>query len=102
MKPPPHTTAQLAFDWTRFTLLVHPIQVAIVEAFLWIGQPLSAKDFSQMFADQIGQAATGTSYMSYHVRELAKVGVLEARGTESVRGAVRRFYFLAGARPACR
>ncbi len=100
MKPPPQTVVQPSFDWARFTLLVHPMQVAIVEACLWIGQPLSAKDFSQMFASQIGRSTTGTSYMSYHVRELAKVGVLELCGTESVRGAVRRFYLVAGEKPA--
>lgn len=77
------------------------MQVAIVEAFLWIGEPLSAKDFSQMFAGQIDRSATGTSYMSYHVRQLAKVGVLEPDGTETVRGAVRRFYRLATEEQAC-
>lgn len=87
-------TPEPSFDWARLTTLIHPMQVAVVEAVLWIGQPLSAKDFSQMFADEIGRA-NATSYMSYHVRELAKVGVLEQTGTESVRGAVRRFYALA-------
>ncbi len=101
MKPPPHTPVE-SFDWTQFTRLVHPMQVAIVEALLWIGKPLSAKDFSQLFAGQIAHASAKTSYMSYHVRELAKVGVLERTGTESVRGAVRRFYFITGGRPQCR
>lgn len=101
MKPPPHAAAQCSFDWAEFTRLVHPMQVAIVEALLWIGQPLSAKDFSLLFAGQIEHAVAKTSFMSYHVRALAKAGLLELYGTESVRGAVRRLYFVAGEGPAC-
>lgn len=102
MKPPPRPAPNLStpeaeaseptFEWARLSRLIHPMQVAVVEALLWIGEPLSAKDFSQIFAEDIGRP-NATSYLSYHVRELAKAEVLEARGTESVRGAVRRFYF---------
>lgn len=102
MKPPPDNAAQSSFNWSEFTRLVHPMQVAIVEALLWIGQPLSAKDFSLLFEGQIEHAAAKTSFMSYHVRALAKVGLLELHGTESVRGAVRKSYFVAGEEPACR
>jgi hypothetical protein len=98
MKPPPLTTQ--SFDWAQLTRLVHPMQVAVVEALLWIGRPLSAKDFSQMFAEQIGGVNT-TSYMSYHVRELAKIDVIEPAGTESVRGAMRKFYVLSSETSPC-
>lgn len=101
MKSPPNSAAH-SFDWAEFTRLVHPMQVAIVEALLWIGQPLSAKDFSLLFEGEIQQAAVKTSFMSYHVRALARAGLLELLGTESVRGAVRKFYFVAGEEPACR
>lgn len=108
MKPPPHTVSPLiaalegtraeererCFDWALLALLVHPMQVAIVEALLWIGRPLSAKDFGELFADEIDRPSNGASFMSYHVKELAKIGALELVHTESVRGALRKFYVL--------
>lgn len=107
MKPPPHTVPPLVaaheeatakeercFDWAMLALLVHPMQVAIVEALLWIGRPLSAKDFGELFADEIDRPSNAASFMSYHVKELAKIGALELVRTESVRGALRKFYVL--------
>jgi hypothetical protein len=69
--------------------MVHPLKVAIVEALLWVGQPLSSSDLSKLIDDE----QYGLSHVSYHVVTLAKAGALEARWTRPVRGAVETFYF---------
>ncbi|HET6997662.1 MAG TPA: helix-turn-helix domain-containing protein [Solirubrobacterales bacterium] len=78
------------FDWAALVpLTVHPMRVAIIEALWWIGEPLSAKDLREVFADE----KLGTSYISYHVAELAKAGALVKVGEEPKRGAVKKLYF---------
>ncbi len=80
----------LPFDWGALVpIVVHPMRVAIIEALCWIGEPLSAIDFKKMFGDE----AFGTSYISYHVGELGKAGVLVQVETRQVRGALKKSYF---------
>lgn len=79
-----------AFDWAALLRLVHPLKVAIVEALLFSGRPLSASDLSKCF----GGAAGGLSHISYHVGSLAKAGVIEQVSERQVRGAVEKFYSL--------
>lgn len=80
----------LPFDWGALVpLVVHPMRVAIIEALCWIGEPLSAIDFARLFADQ----NFSTSYISYHLSELGKTGVLLQVETRQVRGATKKFYF---------
>jgi hypothetical protein len=55
---------------------VHPLKVAIVEALLWIGEPLSAVQFGRVFRG-VGDGFR-ESNVRYHVRHLVEVGVLEA------------------------
>jgi len=51
------------------------MKVAIVEALLWIGEPLSAVQLGKVFRG-VGDGFR-ESNVRYHVRHLAEVGVLE-------------------------
>jgi Helix-turn-helix domain len=93
-RPSSHTTPRgdepLPFNWGALVpLVIHPMRVAIIEALCWIGEPLSASDFKRLFADR----DFSTSYISYHVAELGKAGVLVQAGTRQVRGATKKSYF---------
>lgn len=80
------------FNWeTLVPLLVHPAKVAMIEAMDWIEEPLSATDLDRLLQDQ-----AGVSLLSYHLRKLAELGVIEQVRQEHVRGAVQTFYALPG------
>lgn len=92
---PMEPSAQLArskpFNWeTLVPLLVHPAKVAIIEAMAWIDRPLSATDLDRILQGHAG----GVSLLSYHLRKLAELGVIERVRQETVRGAVQTFYGL--------
>jgi hypothetical protein len=78
-----------AWETALFSLL-HPAQIAAVEAHAWIGEPMSANLLHQVLG---GAWPLGT--IGYHVRRLAAKGVLEERYREPVRGVVEHFYGLA-------
>ena len=74
--------------------LVHPLKVAIVEALLWIGEPLSAVQFGKVFRG-VGDGFR-ESNVRYHLRHLSEVGVLERVCDDScsqARSRERLFYF---------
>ena len=78
------------FAWDAFVPhIVHPLQVSIVEAMQWIGEPLSASDLTKVIDDE----KTGLSHVSYHVVKLAKTGLVEVVRTRPVRGSLEKFYF---------
>lgn len=52
--------------------LVHPTKVAILEAMLWIGRPLSATELNE-----IACRDTALESFSYHLKRLVEVGALE-------------------------
>jgi hypothetical protein len=81
---------QTPWETALFSLL-HPAQIAAVEAHAWIGEPMSANLLHHVLG---GPWTFGT--VAYHVRRLAEKGVLEERYRQPVRGAVERFYGLAG------
>jgi len=86
--------ASTLMDWDGFLgRLVHPTQIAIIEGLRWIDQPLSAAELTEVFEETLGLAA-----ISYHVRRLRDLGVLELIKKREVRGATERFYFFAGAK----
>jgi DNA-binding transcriptional ArsR family regulator len=77
------------FDWTPLVSLVHPLKVAIIEALRYIGRPMSPSDFTNL----LGSESKGLSYVSYHVRALAKDGVIVKVGErEGLRGPKEKFY----------
>lgn len=81
---------QPSFDWAALVPnLVHPVRVAMVEAMCWIGQPLSSTEFRKIFDNEFS-----VSYLSYHVRELRKMEVMEKVSSRQVRGATESFYVL--------
>jgi DNA-binding transcriptional ArsR family regulator len=68
---------------------IHPQRVSILEVLAMDGgRVLSPNELSQEL-----QASIKT--VSYHVRELAKAGLLELDDERPVRGAVEHFYSLA-------
>jgi hypothetical protein len=78
------------FNWEVLVpVLIHPIKVAIVEAMEWIEVPVSPRELDRIFDEQYG-----VSLVSYHMRTLAKVGVVEVVRQQSVRGALQSFYSL--------
>ena len=83
----------LQFQWDSLVPhFVHPIKVAIIEAMLWTGRPLSASELARIFLEEFD-----LSLVSYHLNKLAEAGVFVQVGERQVRGAVQRFfYFSAG------
>lgn len=73
-----------------FYSLIHPAQVAAVEAFLFIEAPMSALVVYEVLGREW---SFGT--VAYHVRRLAERGVLDERYVEPVRGAHEHFFLLA-------
>ena len=69
--------------------LLHPAQVAIVEALLWIDRPLSATRLAACLG------AWPANALNHHVRRFAAVGVLVPTHTELCRGTAENFYELA-------
>jgi hypothetical protein len=86
-----------AFDWAALVpLVVHPAQVAIVEALLWIGHPLSATELCDLFDEP---ECYYLSIVSYHLGKLANYGALRETGSRPVRGATETYYFLQNGKP---
>lgn len=84
------------FNWdTLVPYLIHPVKVAIIEAMEWVEAPLSPRDLDRIFDEQFG-----VSLVSYHMRTLAEIGVVEKVRQRSVRGALQTFYALAAKEPA--
>jgi hypothetical protein len=81
------------FDWsTLVPQVVHPLKVAIMEALLWVDQPLSATDLTKLFdSDRYGVA-----HVSYHLVKLADIEALQVVGERAARGTTERFYFWPG------
>jgi len=89
--PRPHP-----FSWDSLVPhLIHPVKVAIIEALQWIEVPLSPKELDLIFEKEFG-----VSLVSYHMRTLMDVGVVERVRQEPVRGAVQSFYTLVAREPA--
>jgi hypothetical protein len=77
------------FAWDALVpLLVHPMRVAVIEALVQIGQPLSARDLEKVFDEKFD-----LSLISYHVVQLAKVEAIVKVRERQVRGSLEKFYF---------
>ena len=89
---------ELPFDWAALVpRVVHPARVAIIEAMLWVGRPISASDMVQMIEEEVS-----VSSLAYHFRVLAdrKVEVTEQVDRRQVRGAEEKFFYLRNGPPA--
>jgi predicted transcriptional regulator len=86
---PPGEHGPPAWETALFSLL-HPVQIAAIEAFWWIGEPLSSS-----LVYEILERTWPFGTVAYHVSRLSKKGVLEERYREPRRGATEHFYGLA-------
>lgn len=88
-------------DWGALVpLIVHKTKLVILEAMLWIDEPLSAVDVQEMYG---GKKRINVSSISYHLRSLAlDHPVLFLYEEERVRGAWRRLYYFRNRTPASR
>jgi hypothetical protein len=78
------------FRWDLLvSRILHPAQVAAIEAFLWVGRPLSPSELAAIFEEHWSIPVLG-----YHTQALIKLGVLEMVDTEPVRGAMKHIYVL--------
>jgi hypothetical protein len=79
-------------------LLLHPMQVAAIEAMRWIDEPFSSVDLDRMHDDP-----PGVSAIAYHLRSLAfDLPVLRIYEEETIRGSTRKIYFFRKRTPASR
>lgn len=86
------------FDWSALVpQIVHPLKVAIIEALLWVDQPLSATDLRKLCDDEFS-----TSVFSYHLPTLVEAGALKMVRKRKVRGTTEKFYFFPTQAPATR
>lgn len=70
--------------------LLHPAQIAIVEACLWIEEPLSATLLAELFEHDFK-----LNLIAYHVRRLFERGVLHRVDGRIIGGAIEHLYRLA-------
>ena len=69
-------------------VILHPIQVAILEALEWIERPLSATELAKLFGDpDITHSLT-----HYHLTALAKAGAIEIKDSRKARGSTEWFF----------
>jgi hypothetical protein len=77
-------------DWgTLAGRLLHPTQLAVVEALHWVEGPLSPVQLVRLFGN-----GERLPLVAYHVRRLANLGVIRETETRQVRGAVEHFFRL--------
>ena len=78
------------FDWVSLVALtVHPIKVAIIEALLWVGEPLSATEMMQTF-----DGAYSLDLVKYHAGRLRDLKLIEVTHERQARGAREKYYDL--------
>jgi hypothetical protein len=69
--------------------VVHPAQVAAIEAMLWMERPLSCKEL----VDLLENKDFYLGLVSYHVRRLVKFGVILPVKRRQRRGATETYYY---------
>lgn len=91
--PQPEPEGEPLLDWSILAgRLIHPTKALVIEALRWINCPLAASDLEKVFDDEELNLTT----ISYHVRTMAKVGVLERVKVERVRGGKKQLYVFSG------
>jgi DNA-binding transcriptional ArsR family regulator len=79
-------------DWDGLLAhLLHPTQFQIIEAMHWIDRPVSASQLVQVF----DRARKDLSAVSYHLRRLRTLKIVELSSVRRIRGAKERLYTLA-------
>jgi hypothetical protein len=80
------------FDWAALVpLVVHPVRVAIIEAMLRTGKPISATDMKHMIEPE-----PSVSLLTYHFKVLASRNfrVIKQVRRRQVRGAEEKYFRL--------
>jgi hypothetical protein len=76
-------------DWAALAPHIdHPVRESIMEAIRWIG-PLSAPDLKAV----LEQPEFHLSYIAYHLRALAKEGVLSEVGGRPAGDSIETLYY---------
>jgi hypothetical protein len=69
---------------------IHPAKVEIVEALVWIGQPLSGTELRKI----LGRKRYSLGTLIYHLEALRDIGVVHVAGVRAARGAREVYYLL--------
>lgn len=78
------------FDWGRLVAgSVHPAKVEVIEAMRWVGAPMSASAVSKSCG---GMRDVGN--VAYHIKRMARQGILKRVSSRQARGALEVFYEL--------
>lgn len=81
------------FAWEGLVARVlHPVDVQIIEALQWIGEPLSASDLTQLFEKNVSRAR-----VCHHMRRLTRLRAVQLAETPTMQNAIDISYRLAGA-----
>lgn len=76
-------------DWGALVARsVHPTRLWIIEAMLRLERSLSATELEGVFSEE----KLGISSISYHLKVLIELGIVEEVRERKVRGATERFY----------
>lgn len=75
--------------------VIHPIKLAVIEALLWIGRPLSSSQLAEVLAD-LDYDKVYSGLIVHHVHGLEEHGLLEVVERRQVRGAVETFFYFQG------
>lgn len=87
---PTPRAAEAARVWGVFVpRLLHPVKLAVVEALLWVREPMSATGLAAM----LEEPAYSGGVISYHLRVMAEAGVVVRTGHRAVRGAEELFFY---------
>jgi DNA-binding transcriptional regulator GbsR (MarR family) len=65
------------------------LKVAIIEALLWVHEPLSATELEEILED----GDYNLDMVLYHLRGLSRLGVVELTNTRRARGARENYFF---------
>jgi hypothetical protein len=77
-------------DWEALIgRVIHPTQLAVIEAMLWIDRPMSPAQLVRSLGGGMQLPS-----VAYHVSRLTDLGVLKPTGTRQVRGTVEHFFRL--------
>jgi len=80
-----------SFDWsTLVARKINPVQVLIIEALAWIGQPLSATELASVL-----EGDCYVENLTYHLKRLREIGAIRvSRREPSLGGRTKTFYVL--------
>jgi len=89
-------------DWVALVpLLVHETKIEILEAMLWIDEPLSAVDVLHMYEKKPKHRHVST--ISYHLKSLdTDLSILRLYDEVQIRGAKKKNYYFRNRTPASR